>query len=60
MREHHDFVELARLCWRQAQVVQTEGLAHTLRQMATEYVEEAAKLDDRKIPNIDQGKRPLV
>jgi hypothetical protein len=41
-------------------VVQTEGLAHTLRQMATEYVEEAAKLDDRKIPNIDQGKRPLV
>jgi hypothetical protein len=41
-------------------MVQTEGLAQALREMATEYVEEAAKLDDRKIPNIDQGKRPVV
>jgi hypothetical protein len=53
MRQHYDhLVELARICSRQASLAQTEDVARTLRRMAREYVQEAAKLDDGKIPDV--------
>jgi hypothetical protein len=45
-------VELARICLRQAKLAQTEQAAHTLRRMAREYLQEAAKLDGGKLPDI--------
>jgi hypothetical protein len=52
LQYYNDLVELARICWRQAKSVQTEQVARTLRRMAREYVQEAAKLDDGKPPDI--------
>jgi hypothetical protein len=53
MPQHYDhLVELARICSRQASLAQTEDVARTLRRMAREYVQEAAKLDDGKIPDV--------
>jgi hypothetical protein len=53
MPSHYsDLVELARVCWRQSQEAQTEQVARTLRRMAREYLEEAAKLDGGKVPDI--------
>jgi hypothetical protein len=49
-QHYYNLVELARICWRQAKLVQTEQVARTLRRMASEYVEEAAKLDDGRPP----------
>lgn len=43
---------LARICSRQASLAQTEDVARTLRRMAREYVQEAAKLDDGKVPDV--------
>jgi hypothetical protein len=56
MQRHRDLVELARLCWRQAQTAQTEGVARTFRQMATEYLQEAAKLEGGEVPDIEQDR----
>ena len=56
MQRYHDLVDLARLCWRQAQMAQTEGVARTFRQMATEYLQEAAKLEGGEVPDIDQDR----
>jgi thiaminase len=50
--DYYNLVELARICSRQASLAQTEDVARTLRRMAREYVQEAAKLDDGKIPDI--------
>jgi len=54
MRSQHYYslVELARICSRQASLAQTEDVARTLRRMAREYLQEAAKLDDGEIPDI--------
>jgi hypothetical protein len=53
MSQHYDnLVELARICSRQASLVEREDVARTLRRMAREYAQEAAKLDDGKIPDI--------
>ena len=52
MWRYDDLVELARICSRQAQTAQTEQVARTLRRMAREYLQEAAKLDDGKVPDI--------
>lgn len=57
MQRYHDLVELARLCWRQAQTAQTDGAARTFRQMATEYLHEAAQLDSGEVPDIGQDRR---
>jgi len=57
MQRYHDLVDLARLCWRQAQMAPTEGVAHTFRQMATEYLQEAAKLDGGEVPDLGQDGR---
>ena len=51
-QQYYNLVELARICSRQARLAQTEGAARTLRRMASEYMQEAAKLDDGKIPAI--------
>ena len=55
MQRYHDLVDLARLCWRQAHMAPTEGVAHTFRQMATEYLQEAAKLHGGEAHDLDQG-----
>ena len=61
MQRYHDLVDLARLCWRQAQVAPTEGVALTFRQMATEYLQEAAKLHGGEVPDVGQdGRRPFA
>jgi hypothetical protein len=53
MSQHYDnLVELARICSRQASLADREDVARTLRRMAREYVQEAGKLDDGKIPDI--------
>jgi hypothetical protein len=52
MRDYHDLVELARICSHQAQITQTEQVARTLRRMAREYLQEAARLDGGKVPEI--------
>lgn len=48
MAIYDEYVELSRLCWRQAQLAQTEGVAEILRKMAREYREKAAKLEGGK------------
>jgi hypothetical protein len=49
---YYDLVELACVCWRQSQTAWTPEAARTLRRMAEEYLQEAAKLDDGKVPDI--------
>jgi len=51
-QHYYALLELARICSRQASLAQTEDIARTLRRMASEYVQEAGKLDDGKIPDI--------
>ena len=54
MSQHYDnLVELARICSRQASLAEREDVARTLRRLAREYLQEAGKLDDGKIPDID-------
>lgn len=48
MAIYDEYMKLSRLCWRQAQLAQTEGVAEMLRKMAREYQEKAAKLDGGK------------
>ena len=53
MSQHYDnLVELARIFSRQASLAEREDVAHTLHRMAREFVQEAAKFDDGKIPDI--------
>jgi hypothetical protein len=49
---YYDLVELARVCWRQSQTAWTPEAARTLRRIASEYLQEAARLDDGKVPDI--------
>jgi hypothetical protein len=51
-RRYFELVELARVCWRQSQTAWTQGAARTLRRIAREYLQEAAKLDGGRLPNI--------
>jgi hypothetical protein len=51
-RRYFELVELARICWRNSQTAGTQQVALTLRRMATEYLQEAAKLDDGNVPDI--------
>jgi len=53
MSQYYDnLVELARICSRRAILAEREDVARTLRLMAREYVQEAAKLDGGKIPDV--------
>ena len=51
-RRYFELVELARICWRNSQAAGSQEVAGTLRRMATKYLQEAAKLDDGKVPDI--------
>jgi hypothetical protein len=54
---YRELVELARMCWRQAQEARlAQDVAHELRKMAREYQEKAAKLNDGKLPELDGRK----
>jgi hypothetical protein len=60
---YDELVELARICWRQARVAQTNGLAPELLRMAHEYQQKAAKLDRGKLPEIgvpELDNKPIV
>ena len=48
---YQELVELARICWRNSQTADTRA-ARILRRMAEEYLQEAAKLDDGRVPDI--------
>jgi hypothetical protein len=51
---YDEYVELSRLCWRQATLAETPGVAEILRKMAREYQEKAAKLDGGKPPDLER------
>jgi hypothetical protein len=48
-----DLVQLACICRRQARVARSPEVADILRQMAEEYQEKAANLQDDGVPDID-------
>lgn len=54
MAIYDEYVELSRLCWRQAHLAQTEGVAELLRKMANEYEEKAAKMKSGKPPALER------
>jgi len=49
-----DLVQLARICMRQARISRTPEVAHAFRQMAEEYQEKAANLNDGDAPDINK------
>jgi hypothetical protein len=60
---YDELVELARMCWRQSRIAQTNGLAPELVRMAQEYRQKAAKLDSGKLPEIavpEMDNKPIV
>jgi hypothetical protein len=60
---YDELVELARMCWRQARLAQTNGVAPELLRMAHEYQQKAAKLDSGKLPEIgdpETDNKPIV
>jgi hypothetical protein len=60
---YDELVELARMCWRQSRIAQTNGLAPELVRMAQEYQQRAAKLDSGKLPEIavpEMDNKPIV
>ena len=52
MPNYSELVELARTCWRQARITQSEDVARLLRNMAREFQEAAAKLDSGLLPDL--------
>lgn len=54
MSTYQYYAELARMCWRQALLARSEGLARAFRQMARECQLEAAKRDGREPANLDK------
>jgi hypothetical protein len=54
MNTFADLVQLARICLRQARISRTPEVADAFRQMAEEYQEKAANLNDGEAPDIDK------
>jgi hypothetical protein len=54
MNTFADLVQLARICLRQARISRTPEVAHAFRQMAEEYQEKAANLNDGEALDIDE------
>jgi hypothetical protein len=54
MNTFADLVQLARICLRQARISQTPEVADAFRQMAEEYQEKAANLNDDEALDIDE------
>jgi hypothetical protein len=52
VQTYHDLVQLARICLRQADSAESEGVAVELRRMAKEYQMRADDLADGKLPTI--------
>jgi hypothetical protein len=48
-----EMIEMAELCARNARAANSRGVARTLWKMANEYAERAAKLDNGRMPEID-------
>ena len=62
METYDELVELARMCWREAQRSR-DDVAFELRRMARRYQDQAAKLDGGKLPDIgdgDEHTKPMV
>jgi hypothetical protein len=62
-RSYNEPVELARMCWRQASLTNSSGVAAHLRRMAREDQQEAAKFDGGKLPAIGESetdRQPIV
>ena len=59
---YDEMVELARICWRQARMTQSEEVARLLHKMAREFQEAAAKLNGGKLPDLGEGNgdKPVV
>jgi hypothetical protein len=53
MNTFADLVQLARICLRQARIARTPEVADAFRQMAEEYQEKAANLNDGDAIDID-------
>ena len=49
-----DLVQLACICRRQAHIAQNSEVADVLRQMAQEYQEKAANIDDGEALDVDE------
>jgi len=49
-----DLVQLACICRRQARIARNSEVADVLRQMAQEYQEKAANLNDGEAPDINE------
>jgi hypothetical protein len=62
MPSYEELVELARICWRQAHLTQSEEVARHLHKMAREFQEAAAKLNGGKLPDLegDNDSKPIV
>lgn len=62
MPRYEELVELARICWRQAHLTQSEEVARHLHKMAQQFQQEAAKLDGGKLPDLRNGMdhKPIV
>lgn len=58
MPTYDELTELARLCWRQAHLTQSEEVARHFFKMAAEFQKAAAKLDSGKLPDLDPGPAP--
>ena len=54
METYQELCELAQTCMRQSRIASTKQVAETLRQMAKEYQERAAKLDHGKLPDVGE------
>jgi hypothetical protein len=59
---YDEMVELARICWRQSRVTQSEDVACLFHKMAREFQEAAARLDSGKLPDLGEGHgdKPVV
>lgn len=62
MRTYDELVELARMCWREAHRSRND-VARELHRMASQYQQQAAKLDGGKLPDIgdeDDHTKPMA
>jgi hypothetical protein len=60
MYSYDDLAELARICAKNAHIASSKEVAAKLWELATEYREEATKLDGEKGPYIGKPPRALT
>jgi hypothetical protein len=53
LKTYEEFAQFARLCWKQAKLANTNDVAQTLRRMAMQYQQAAARLDSGKLPDLE-------